>query len=78
MSKKIVVNNCTECPFIQHHGGFGNPAYIPYCSKAMLLTDGNLPYTTSSRVTGGCKSPLVTAIPTGVIPDWCPLEDNGE
>lgn len=74
MSKKIVVNNCTECPYISHSGGFGSPAYIPICRKEVGYHE--LPYT---KTIGSSRwSPSLVAQATGVIPDWCPLEDSGE
>lgn len=74
MSKQIVINSCTECPYIHHRGGFGNPAYIPTCRK--VRGSNELPYKTT--IGSGRWSPTTVAKATGVIPDWCPLEDNGE
>jgi hypothetical protein len=68
--KKIVVARCTECPNIDHKGGFGSPAYIPVCRANGTKGKTTLPYTESSHLGRS------TASPTGVIPDWCPLEDE--
>jgi len=65
MSRKIVINDCSECPHKDHKGGCGNPAYEPCCRKKK---GRKLPYTCSG------SSRRSRAIPTNVIPKWCPLE----
>lgn len=65
MSRKIVIENCGECPHKGHKGAFGRVAYVPRCGK----TGKDLPYT---KVVGATDS--IHAQYTGVIPDWCPLE----
>lgn len=66
--KKIVVETCAGCPYVDHKGGFGSPAYVPVCRKA----GHELPYTLSPNRGGtGCN-----AVGTDVIPTWCPLETN--
>ena len=64
--KKILVDKCTNCPFVGHAGGFGKIAYIPVCGKER---GRQLPFTETSS--GG----RVTAHGTDEIPDWCPLEN---
>ena len=64
--KRLTIENCNECPFVDHKGGFGNVAYIPVCKR---VGRKELPYTehaSNGRITARC---------TGVIPEWCPLED---
>jgi len=64
--KKIIIKTCVECPHKEHKGGFGAVSYIPVCRK----DNKNLPYTV--HVSYG----IITASATGVIPEWCPLENN--
>lgn len=67
-ARKIVLESCAECPYRDHRGGFGSPAYVPVCRKI----DRNLPHTLAPNRRGtGCS-----AVPTNVIPEWCPLPTN--
>lgn len=65
-TKHIIIRVCSECPNIEHGGGFGAVAYIPMCGKK----NRELLYTVSGSQKGRC-----TARGVDVIPDWCPLED---
>lgn len=67
MSKCIKIKSCNECHHRDHQGGFGKIAYIPCCRFGK---GRELPYTTSANQRG-----YVTATCTGVIPEWCPLDD---
>lgn len=71
----IVVRTCDACPHVDHKGAFGNPAYVPLCRKTMRK-DRVLPYTVvvSNGLPERSGWPLV-AVPSGVIPDWCPLHE---
>ena len=68
MSKKIVISSCDECPHRDHGGGFATVAYVPICS----LANKELPHTVGATEKGRCY-----AVTEYVIPEWCPLEDNG-
>jgi hypothetical protein len=73
MNRKIVITVCGVCPHKDHKGAFGQVSYIPYCKS----TGQELPYTISTgMLPGKYGGPLSQANPTGVIPDWCPLEFN--
>lgn len=72
--KCIPISNCNDCPHKEHRGGFGNPAYRPYCGNTAKRSK-NLPYTEGIRKSGFGQN-VIVAEPTGVIPDWCPLEDR--
>jgi len=63
--RMIRVNDCGDCPHLDHKGAFGRVAYIPVCRNA----NKDLPYTVDASTAGFC-----TASQTGGIPDWCPLE----
>lgn len=67
MAKKIVINNCGDCPHINYGGGFGKISYLPSCVADEAR---DLPYKTVSR-----KSVLQARI-TDVIPVWCMLMDD--
>jgi hypothetical protein len=67
MEVKLVIKDCSECPFKDHLGGFGKVSYIPCCKKKK---DKKLPYKV------GEISGLVVANPTYAIPKWCPLPAN--
>jgi len=67
--KKIIVTDCGCCPYVSHGGGFGNIAYIPNCGKS---NGKKLPYTEHA------SNGRITAHGTGVIPEWCPLDDDSE
>ena len=67
MPKKIVIEKCTACPYIEHRGGFGNIMYKPFCREVSC----DLPFTVSVQ-----QGNNVIATPTGVIPDWCPLVED--
>jgi hypothetical protein len=60
----IRIESCDECPYIGERGT-GKVAFIPCCE---LKECRELPYTVSAQ------KPIDLADPTGVIPDWCPLE----
>jgi len=66
MNRKIVISKCEGCPFKDHRGGFGNPAYVPYCSKD---SSRDLPHTLSGHRNGRVTASLTDGPP----PDWCPL-----
>lgn len=68
MGRKIVIQHCTVCPHRDHKGGFGNPAYVPYCK----LAKRELPYVVYPNARGNGT----IANQVGDIPDWCPLEKN--
>lgn len=67
VARKIVIEECAQCPNSDHQGGFGPVAYIPVCRKA----GRNLPYDT--KVGFGN---IVRARQVGGIPSWCLLEKN--
>ena len=67
MAKKLVIENCVECPHRGHRGAFGRVAYIPVCRPV----DRELGYTVRVRQDG-----TPAASYDGVVPDFCPLEDN--
>ncbi len=71
-SKKIVIESCIKCPYSDHKGGFGRVSYVPCCRE---VHGKELSYNVGAAQMGR-GNVLVTASPTGVIPDWCPLEDN--
>ena len=68
-ARKIVIQDCGECPSSDHKGEFGAISRIPVCRKA----DCELPWTTSANRAG-----FVSAKREPGIPDWCPLpKDTG-
>lgn len=67
-ARKIVLESCAGCPYRDHRGGFGNPAYVPVCRKV----DRDLPHSVVP-VRGGRSC---SAVSTDVIPEWCPLPTN--
>lgn len=67
--KKIVIKSCIECYFKDHKGGFAEISYVPICSISGGRT---LPYNV------GDSYGVATASPTGIIPEWCPLENNND
>lgn len=66
MAKIIKINVCAECPNYDHKGAFGQVAYIPVCR----LAKAELPWIPHTSIGG-----RVQAVSTGLIPEWCPLED---
>lgn len=66
MNRKIAIKTCIECPHKGHKGGFATISYVPKCG----YTGKELPHGIGKS--GG----IVVASPTGVIPDWCPLEED--
>ena len=66
VSRIIRITDCKDCPHKGHKGGFGNPAYVPRCSK----TGKDLPYTT------GVNGRMIIAKQVPGIPEWCPLEKD--
>ena len=65
--KKLVIQNCGECPHKDHKGAFAKISRVPVCRK----TDKELPYAISIGPSGN-----LSAIPTNVIPANCTLLDN--
>jgi len=65
--KIISITVCKDCPFFTRTEVVGRIAYIPICTK--VSNNRTLPYV---RASVGTKS---YAIPTFIIPDWCPLDD---
>lgn len=70
MSKKIVINNCYDCPHKKHNGGFGQVMYVPKCS----LTNKTLGYYEVAQKKG--RTAYLVAKYDEKIPSWCPLQDN--
>lgn len=66
--KKIVIENCGQCPHKKTGGGFAAVSYIPSCR----LSNRELPYTV--RASTGVK--VLVAGGTNEIPNWCKLKDN--
>jgi hypothetical protein len=67
MPRKIIIRECTSCSYIRHRGSFGSIMYKPFCEKI----NRDLPFTVSVQ-----QGNNVVATPTGIIPDWCPLEED--
>lgn len=67
MTRIIRIETCANCPHRDHDGAFGQPSCKPMCRA----TPGSqeLPYTVMHGYGSRC-----IAVPTYVIPDWCPLE----
>lgn len=63
MDRIIKIEKCSECPFFEHGGGFGNPRYVPVCMNMRK----NLPYTTYAD-----RNTLVARV-IDEIPGECPL-----
>ena len=63
-ARKIVIQECGECPSSDHKGAFGKVSRIPVCRKA----DRELPWTHIANRAG-----FVSAKREPGIPDWCPL-----
>jgi hypothetical protein len=73
MKKKVIISNCTRCPYYRQAGPFGEVAYEPLCVNVSPGESSRvLPYT--MRVSPGGTH--VNASPTDVIPEWCKLEDS--
>lgn len=66
MAKKIVIKTCEDCPHKDHTGGFGRVMYVPVCRE----TNKKLGYQVRNQ---GIH---VVAVYDGIIPTWCPLEEN--
>ena len=66
-ARKIVIQDCGECPRSDHKGAFGAVSCIPVCRKA----DRELPWTPIASSTG-----FVSAKREPGIPDWCPLPND--
>ena len=66
-ARKIVIQDCGECPHSDHKGAFGKVSRIPVCRKA----DRELPWTPSVGNRGS-----VSAKREPGIPDWCPLPND--
>lgn len=66
MVKCIIIENCSQCPYLQHSGGFGYPKHKPICSNSSRT----LPYIT--------KTGFENAQGTNVIPEWCKLNNLPE
>ena len=66
MAKKIVLETCANCPHRDHRGGYGAISCVPICRAV----GKELPYRLADNPS------RAHAIPTHVIPDWCPLENN--
>ena len=66
-ARKIVIQDCGECPHSDHKGAFGKVSRIPVCRKA----DRELPWTPSVGNRG-----RVSAKREPGIPDWCPLPND--
>ena len=67
MAKCIVIENCKDCPYLDHSGGFGYPRYIPICGKSK---NRKLPHKTVSG--------LENAQASYTIPAWCELNNFPE
>jgi len=67
MSKKIVIEKCTACPYIEHRGGFGNIMYKPFCSEVSC----DLPFTVSVQ-----QGNNVIATPTGFVNKTNPYSEQ--
>lgn len=63
--RMLVVVSCEHCPSRDHKGAWGNVSRIPVCRATGI----SLPYTAQTDGIGN----RVEAIPTYVIPEWCPL-----
>lgn len=72
MKKKLIIETCTKCPYYRQTGAFGEIAYEPLCVNVMM-GDGSKPLPYKLKVSPGGR--FNNAEPTGVIPDWCKLED---
>jgi hypothetical protein len=68
MTRKLVINSCTDCPNLHRSGGLGQIAYVPFCK--VNGSSKELPY--SKTVTGT----MIVAVMYETIPEWCPLEVN--
>ena len=79
-TRKIVLETCSDCPYRDHKGAFGNPSCVPCCRHpAARREDGmsrELPHTLSEGKPMLSGEKKFRAIPTYVIPKWCPLEHN--
>ena len=69
-ARKIVIQDCGECPHSDHKGAFGKVSRIPVCRKA----DRELPWTPSVGNRGRVSA--VSAKREPGIPDWCPLPND--
>jgi hypothetical protein len=83
MSRKIVIQNCSRCPYISHSGAFTKGGSWPVCHGDDIIDWGELNKTLDyNDPEAGIKwSPPI--LPTNdkregtdVIPNWCPLESN--
>ena len=66
-ARKIVIQDCGECPRSDHKGAFAVVSRVPVCRKA----DRELPWTPSVGNRG-----RVSAKREPGIPDWCPLPND--
>ena len=63
----IKIETCKDCPNLDHRGGFGKVAYVPWCK----LTKKDLPY---MAIASNERSPAtVRASSNFQIPESCPL-----
>lgn len=63
MTKLIVVDNCTQCPY---HFRFQNPKLGRICFKV----------TEKDKETKKETYKLIVSTPKDAIPDWCPLNEK--
>lgn len=67
MSRVIRIETCSKCPNRDHFGAFAKVGLVPMCSAVEPVRE--LPH----KIVQGFGTRLV-AVPTYIIPDWCPLE----
>lgn len=63
------ITSCSYCPNRMTKSAEADIGYVPYC----LQTVKELPYAVGSGLNG-----RIIALPTNVLPDWCPLPKQPE
>lgn len=72
MSVYIRIDKCSECPHQVVKEKFFTTFGIPVCSKV----NRELPHEVEYTLIPGSRCTVVTAIPTDVIPSWCPFSGD--
>lgn len=70
MSVYLKIDDCCQCPYRSHKGGYGAIAYVPTCTAAKR----DLPYSVNCTAAG--RNVIATATQDPGIPVWCPLRER--
>ena len=71
--KQIIVNNCTECPFVGHTGGFTKGGAKPCCDHDQTVKEkGSDCFKRVIPYKNEYLQERLVRVPKS-IPNWCPL-----